>query len=108
MRPIETVTPLVGILKQNAKFAFVTRHLKDDLQPLINDILQRPGPVLVAWEHKMIPDLIGLLPQPPKVPAKWPGHRFDIVWVLDNARTGWTFSQIPQLLLEGDSAEEIT
>jgi hypothetical protein len=42
------------------------------------------------------------------VPHKWPDDRFDIVWVLDEAGTDWAFSQIPQMLLSGDSPKPIT
>ena len=102
---------LVGVAERTGARAEVlglTKHLKDDLHPLVDDVLQREGPVLIAWEHTLIPDLIGLLPQAPKVPGKWPGQRFDIVWVLDRTSSDWTFSQVPQMLLEGDSPENIT
>ena len=63
------------------------------------------GPVLVAWQHQQIPCLIANVAGTPLAP-KWPGERFDLVWVLDSADGGksWTFSQVPQLLLAGDSA----
>jgi hypothetical protein len=37
------------------------------------------------------------------LPVKWPGKRFDLVWILDRADEGWRFSQIGQLLLPGDT-----
>lgn len=107
-RPMETVTPLTQLLKQTQEVAFITSHLRDDLQPLIDDALSREGPVLIAWEHKRIASLVALLPKPPAVPHDWPDDRFDIVWVVDRTGLGWTFSQIPQLLLAGDSAEPIS
>jgi broad specificity phosphatase PhoE len=106
-RPTQTVTPLAELLKETQEVAFITSHLRDDLQPLIDDALSRNGPVLIAWEHKRIASLVGLLPNPPAVPHDWPDDRFDIVWVFDLNDAGWSFSQIPQLLLAGDSAEPI-
>ena len=107
-RPMQTVTALAALLAPNPGFEFITKYLKDDLQNLIADVLPRPGPILIAWEHKLIPALIGLLPDAPDVPDAWPDDRFDIVWVLDRTESGWIFSQLPQLLLAGDSSAPIT
>jgi broad specificity phosphatase PhoE len=107
-RPMETVMPLAELLKQTGETAFVTKHLKDDLQPLIEDVLSQEGPVLVSWEHDRIAPLVAKLPNPPAVPGDWPDGRFDMVWVLDRTAAGWSFSQIPQLLLAGDSPDPIT
>jgi hypothetical protein len=107
-RPLQTVTPLADLLKETEAVALITTHLKDDLQPLMKDVLSRQGPVLVAWEHKRIPGLVGLLPGPPSVPSDWPDDRFDLVWLFDRTDTGWSFSQLPQLLLSGDGADPIS
>jgi hypothetical protein len=40
--------------------------------------------------------------------VKWPDERFDIVWVLDRDGERWKFSQLPQMLLAGDSEKPIT
>jgi hypothetical protein len=101
-RPSETVTPLAQLLDIFETDSFVTTHLKSDLQQLIDDVMSSKGIVLVAWQHELIPNLVGLLPNAPDVPQKWPGDRFDMVWVFDPAGTGWAFSQVPQLLLVGD------
>jgi hypothetical protein len=66
------------------------------------------GVALVSWEHKRIPDLVAALPNPPPTPQRWPGHRFDVVWILRPKSGGWSFSQTPQMLLPGDKAEPIT
>ncbi|HVM81023.1 MAG TPA: hypothetical protein VMU06_18525 [Stellaceae bacterium] len=107
-RPIETVTPLVELLKAADPRPFITKHLKDDHRALITDVLSRDGTVLVAWEHKQIPALIGLIPKPPAVPQEWPEDRYDVVWILDRMPTGWGFSQRPQLLLAGDLTSPIS
>jgi len=102
-RPKQTVTPLAELIKMDVN----TNHLKNDLNPLIEDVRKQTGTVLVAWEHQLIPDLVGELPNAPAVPKKWPDDRFDIVWVLDADGANWKFSQIPQMLLAGDSSKPI-
>lgn len=66
--------------------------------------------MLVAWQHDEIPDLVHHVAGTKIAPKPWPGDRFDMVWVLDQApgAIAWTFSQVPQLLLAGDSAQPIT
>lgn len=86
----------------------IADYLKDDLQPLIEAVLSQQGRVLISWEHKRIPDLVAMLPDPPLCPPEWPDDRFDLVWLLDRDETDWNFTQVPQLLLAGDRAEPIT
>ena len=62
---------------------------------------------VIAWEHKVLPSLVGHVPHAPNVPANWPEDRFDLVWVLDRTGSEWSFAQLPQMLLAGDSAEPI-
>ncbi|ACD20062.1 phosphoglycerate mutase family protein [Paraburkholderia phytofirmans] len=108
-RAMQTVTPLVALLQLQAasRVNYVTSHLKDDGPALMNDVLAQSGIVLIAWEHKVIPSLIGLVPDAPTVPSSWPEDRFDMVWILDHAADKWSFSQLPQLLLAGDTANPI-
>jgi hypothetical protein len=67
------------------------------------------GVVLVCWEHKHIPVIAGALPLAgdPAIPEKWPGDRYDVIWtftlVAEPGAPRYTFSQIPQQLLSGDS-----
>ena len=102
-RPKQTATPLAELIKLDIN----TSHLKNDVKPLMDDVRKQTGIVLVAWEHQLIPSLVGELPNAPTVPKKWPDDRFDIVWVLDADGASWKFSQIPQLLLDGDSSKPI-
>ena len=106
--PSKTVTPLICFLKKNGGVEVNERHLKDELKELMADVENCAGTVLVAWEHTVIPQLVALLPNPPRVPRKWPGDRFDMMWIVDRAGAGWTFSQKPQLLPAGDSASPIS
>lgn len=106
MRPQHTILPLSKLLgiKTNASFG------KGDEAALIPAVLAaaQNGVVLVAWQHTDIPAFVQKIAGNGVCPAKWPGHRFDMVWVLDSvAGGGWTFSQVPQLLLDKDSADPI-
>lgn len=104
---MQTVAPLVALLKETSRVKYSSNYLKDDGEALMKDVLVEAGVVLITWEHKILPSLIGMLPNAPKVPSAWPEHRFDMVWILESAGAGWSFSQLPQLLLAGDSAESI-
>ena len=106
-RPEETVAPLAELLGFTQRHSLVYRHLKEEFEPLIDDVMTRKGKVLVAWEHTFIPKLVGLLPDAPEVPQRWPAKRFDVVWVLDRKKHGWKFKRIPQLVLAGDSRKPI-
>jgi hypothetical protein len=39
-------------------------------------------------------------------PASWPDDRYDLVWTLSPTEAGWSFHQVPELLLDGDSKQE--
>jgi hypothetical protein len=99
-RPLETITPLAQRLGKKVK-----TPVKDKETAAIARILiDTSGTPLAAWQHQYIPSIAEHLgnvhPQPPK---KWPGDRFDIVWVFTRRHDGsWRFTQVPQLLLAGD------
>jgi broad specificity phosphatase PhoE len=103
LRPQQTVLPLVALLRETRPdLAFITSYLNHQIAPLIADLSERKGIILISWEHKLIPELVRHLPQHPVVPSKWPDDRYDLIWLLDRNAEGWTFQQIPQLLLSGD------
>jgi len=68
------------------------------------------GVVLIAWQHENIPTIAdAILGKAGVVPSKWPGDRFDVVWVFDlRQQGGYAFSQLPQMLLAGDRPSVIT
>jgi hypothetical protein len=67
------------------------------------------GVVLICWEHHHIPTLASSLPTIPEtvIPQTWSGDRFDVIWAFTLVPGGtsaqYTFSQVPQQLLSGDS-----
>jgi hypothetical protein len=104
LRPQHTVLELATLLGLQLK----TQFLKDDVADMVPAAVATSGVVLIAWEHQDIPAIANqILGNRTTVPQQWPGERFDIVWVFDRQGSGWSFSQVPQLLLSGDSPEPI-
>jgi broad specificity phosphatase PhoE len=74
-----------------------------------NVVSQYSGVVLICWEHDHIPSLASSLPTVAGtvIPQLWPGDRFDVIWTFTLASGGasaqYTFGQIPQQLLSGDT-----
>jgi len=85
-----------------------TQYTKDDLAGLSQALLQAEGVVLACWEHKVIPQIANeILGNSTDVPQLWPDGRFDVIWVLDATSSGWSFNQLPQLVLGGDEEAAI-
>lgn len=104
-RPRETVTPLATRLGLSVN----TQYTKGGEAALAKEVAGRLGPTLICWQHGEIPAIAAAFGQvTPAPPAAWPDNRFDLIWVLTPRADGWTFSQIPQLLLDGDSDQPIS
>ena len=102
-RPYETITPLsqkLGIPINPPK----GQYAKTDYEAMLTAATSCNGMVLISWEHGEIPDLAAWILGSKNIAPKWPGERYDIVWVfdLDTSKGTYTFNQMPQLLLEGD------
>ncbi|MEO9138117.1 MAG: hypothetical protein ABI345_03535, partial [Jatrophihabitans sp.] len=104
-RPAETVMPLAKRLGLTVD----TSHVKSNIAAAAKAAANNAGPTLVSWEHTLLPALAGHLGTiTPAVPTDWPDDRFDLVWVFHTQDTrNWIFTQVPQLLLAGDSARLI-
>ena len=103
-RPLQTITPLAHALGKPIE----QRHRKGQESALVAAIMRRKGAVLVAWEHTLVPTIANaILGDRTTVPQRWPDHRFDLVWVLKRTGKRWTFRQVPQKLLAGDTDEPI-
>ncbi|MFX0578886.1 histidine phosphatase family protein [Nocardia nepalensis] len=98
-RPQQTVSALAAALDLQVDLRFA-KGQEADLAAALPGIR---GPVLISWQHENIGVIIahlgGIEPTPPK---SWPDERFDVVYVFARNGNGWTFTQIPQLLLSGD------
>ncbi len=106
LRPQHTVLELATLLT----LELILDRGKGEEDKLVKDAIAADGPVLIAWEHEAIPDIGNvILGNKTTVPQKWPGARFDLVWVFDRvgASSDWSFAQVPQLVLSGDSSEVI-
>jgi hypothetical protein len=65
-----------------------------------------PGAVLICWDHDHIPALASALPlvSGTVIPKTWPDDRFDVIWAFTrDAGDEYSFAQVPQLLLSGDT-----
>jgi hypothetical protein len=99
-RPLQTIAPLAAALGHTPD----TRYDKGQEQQLSADLVATAGPVLVCWQHENIGAIVaGLGPVTPGPPLSWPGSRFDMVYVFTRAGAAWTFAQVPQMVLAGDS-----
>jgi hypothetical protein len=104
-RPLETITPLATKLGLTPDLSFT----KGEEKKLAENVLTRSEAVLIAWLHQDIPKIVEHLVKSSAttnpIPQGWPGHRFDLVWVLTppaSSAAPWGFDQVPQLLLAGD------
>jgi hypothetical protein len=74
--------------------AIVSAYAEGDEPQLAATVVsQYSGVVLICWEHDHIPSV-------------WPGDRFDVIWTFTLAPgtpARYTFIQIPQQLLSGDT-----
>ena len=105
-RPIQTIRPVAQKLAIDIDSDFQ----RADYESMLEGVFSCKGVVLVCWQREYIPQIASyILGDGSKVPADWPEDRYDIVWVFDlNRRTGrYTFKQVPQKLLSGDSGTAI-
>lgn len=107
-RPFQTVKPLADRLGLTPDTTYALGHERE----LAATITGQTGVVLVAWEHKaighhLLPAIVKVIDsQPPGIPKKWDGSRFDVVLRFDRSDEGgvWSFRQLCPCLLSGDSA----
>ncbi|HEY6044080.1 MAG TPA: hypothetical protein VIU43_04190 [Nitrosospira sp.] len=106
LRPQHTVLALADFLGQQLDLS----HTKGEEDPLVADALSKNGSILIAWEHEAIPAIANQITGDSKTcPQTWPEDRFDLVWVFDrgSAEKRWSFGQVPQMLLPGDTSDLI-
>jgi hypothetical protein len=101
-RPEQTITPLSEFLGDTVPLNL--NFVQGEEREVATAATSCAGVVLIAWQHEDIPAIAAaILGKTGVVPAKWPGDRFDIVWVFDLQSSGqYSFSQVPQMLLAGD------
>jgi hypothetical protein len=98
-RTRETLAPLAARLGIPVNTTFG----KGQESALVAQVLARPAPTLICWQHGEIPAIVAAFGHlSPTPPYKWPGKRFDMVWTLTASATGWTFAQVPELVMPSD------
>lgn len=100
-RPVETVMPLSSALNEPIN----NEILDDDYPKLAEELLSGKYAgkvVLVAWHHGKIPALTFALGATPPT-EKWPDVQFDRIWRIDYAAGKAKLTDLPMLLLPGDS-----
>jgi hypothetical protein len=104
-RSQETVTPLAQLLHLDINLNFS----KGREAALVAAARQCSGPVLIAWQHENISTIANAILGNNRAPQDWPGGRFDVVFVftLDPVDGTYSFAQVMQRLLAGDSADPV-
>lgn len=105
-RPMETVTPLAEKLAVRINSSFQ----RAEIESMLEEVVSCKGVVLICWQREYIPEIASHILGNKKIaPAEWPDDCFDMIWVFDlhPSRSKYTFKQVPQKLLEGDSASPI-
>ncbi|HEV7591311.1 MAG TPA: hypothetical protein VGO40_24575 [Longimicrobium sp.] len=104
-RPVETVTPLAGKLGLSINTDFT----KGQEVQVADAAMAQSGVALICWQHKDLNVIANrILGNATTAPQKWPGDRYDVVWVFDLQADGsYTFAQLPQMLLKGDDPDPI-
>ena len=100
-RSLETVSPLAQRIGIEVDLSFS----KGEEKALAEAAQACPGPVLIAWQHENISTIAHAILGAKIAPQTWPPDRFDVIFVftLDPLAGTYSFAQVPQCLLAGDS-----
>ena len=101
-RPADTVRPVAAALGLAVQEEFGSDPPFDAVAVAL-EAAAALGPVLVGWRFDTLPELARAIGAK-GVPADWPASRFDMTWVLEKSGDAWRLTQVPQLLMPGDSA----
>ena len=104
-RSEETVTPLA----QRIGVAVDLRFSRGQEKALAEAAQACDGPVLIAWQHENIRVIANFILGAQVAPESWPSDRFDLIFVLtfDPSDGRYSFAQVPQCLLAGDSESPV-
>jgi hypothetical protein len=101
-------------LSEHLELPIISPFAQGQEEQLADSLVRsQSGVVLICWEHKHIPVIASALPvvSGTVIPRKWPGRRYDVIWSFTRSPepgpVRYTFSQIPQQLLAGDTQEVI-
>jgi hypothetical protein len=103
-RTRQTLAPLARRLGLSVN----TNFGKGEEGALVADVISRPGPALICWQHGEIPAIAEAFGDvSPTPPSEWPDERYDLVWTLTASTQGWNIAQIPEMVMPGDEAAVI-
>jgi hypothetical protein len=104
-RSHQTLTPLAELTGVDINLTFS----KGQEKALAAAAMACDGPVLIAWQHENISVIANAILGARVAPQTWPPERFDVVFVftLNRLDGTYSFAQVPQCLLAGDSAAPI-
>ena len=104
-RPIETVTPLSIALNLpiDDNFTDTDAEIAEMTNAILNDFAFAGKIVLICWHHGNIPAVAKALGI--AKPPKWDGKVFDRVWQITFPKGKASLTNLPQILLYGDSAK---
>jgi broad specificity phosphatase PhoE len=104
LRPKQTIAPLASALNLS-----IRAFLKGQEVELVAAVKAADDTVLISWQHEAIPEIAALIRGGAEgVPQRWPGHVYDLIWIFDLLPSGgWSFMQVPQLIMPGDSAKPL-
>ena len=102
-RPRQTAGPIAAALGLGVDLVYQEGEEKKLANQL--SILGPRLPALVVWEHSAIAEIVDRLDGPvsPKLKG-WPDNRYDVVLVCRATKSGWKLTQVPELVLPGDSS----
>jgi len=103
-RSQETVIPLAELLGIEVNLSF----RKGQEKALAKAAQACAGPVLIAWQHENIATIVDSILGEGFAPL-WPSERFDMIFVLSLKPSDdrYSFAQVPQRVLAGDSPHPI-
>lgn len=96
-RSISTLAPLA----ERLGLATDSRFARGQEAEIARAAAERPGLVLVAWDHRHLPALARAFGAT-DAPGGWPAACFDRFWILQRDGLGWRFEARSQGLLAGD------
>ena len=70
-------------------------------------VLATAGIALVAWEHRNIAKLVSAITGDDTLAPHWSSSRFDVMLVLERRKKSWDLTQVPQMLLAGDTKKPL-
>jgi hypothetical protein len=103
-RTYQTICQLADEVKVDIDF-----HYQEGGEEGLGEALKvvHTGVTLVSWEHTAIPAIASAIAPNASIPQPWPPCRFDVVWSFAYNGSDYDFTQIPQMLLPGDSPDPI-